>query len=1590
MVDDIAPTALAKNVTIYLDADGNASTTAAAVDNGSSDNCGVASLSLDITAFTCDNVGDNDVVLTVTDVNGKQSTANAVVTVVDDIAPTALAQNVTIYLDADGNASTTAAAVDNGSSDNCGVASFSLDITAFTCDNVGNNDVVLTVTDVNGKQSTANAVVTVVDDIAPTALAQNVTIYLDADGNGSTTAAAVDNGSSDNCGVASLSLDITAFTCDNVGNNDVVLTVTDVNGKQSTANAVVTVVDDTDPVVDAKSSVTVTLDASGAGSLAVADVLNSASADACGIAGEVLSRTSFGCTDVGTFDITLTVKDANNNETVETISVTVVDDTDPVVDAKSSVTVTLDASGAGSLAVADVLNSSSTDACGIASEVLSRTSFGCSDVGTFDITLTVKDANDNETVETISVTVVDDTDPVVDAVSSITVTLDNTGAGSLAVADVLNSASTDACGIASEVLSLTSFGCSDVGTFDITLTVKDANDNETVETISVTVVDDTDPVVDAVSSITVTLDNTGAGSLAVADVLNSASADACGIASEVLSRTSFGCSDVGTFDITLTVKDANDNETVETISLTVVDDTDPVVDAVSSITVTLDNTGAGSLAVADVLNSSSTDACGIASEVLSRTSFGCSDVGTFDITLTVKDANDNETVETISVTVVDDTDPVVDAVSSITVTLDNTGAGSLAVADVLNSASTDACGIASEVLSLTSFGCSDVGTFDITLTVKDANDNETVETISLTVVDDTDPVVDAVSSITVTLDNTGAGSLAVADVLNSASADACGIASEVLSRTSFGCSDVGTFDITLTVKDANDNETVETISLTVVDDTDPVVDAVSSIIVTLDNTGAGSLAVADVLNSASADACGIASEVLSRTSFGCSDVGTFDITLTVTDSNGNKTEKTISVTVVDDTDPVVDAVSSITVTLDNTGAGSLAVADVLNSASADACGIASEVLSRTSFGCSDVGTFDITLTVKDANDNETVETISLTVVDDTDPVVDAVSSIIVTLDNTGAGSLAVADVLNSASADACGIASEVLSRTSFGCSDVGTFDITLTVTDSNGNKTEKTISVTVVDDTDPVVDAVSSITVTLDNTGAGSLAVADVLNSASTDACGIASEVLSRTSFGCSDVGSFDITLTVTDSNGNKTEKTISVTVEDTTAPVVDAVSAITVTLDASGAGSLLVVDVLSSASADACGIAREVLSRTSFGCSDVGTFDITLTVTDSNGNETEKTISVTVINDAPVLSAISGPDGPQQHTSSITLSATVTDVNPDSAHFYFSTDGGDTFGEPIQVLIDDDGKISYTFTPSEAEVYLVKLEVVDVCGLTATEEFRYVVIFDPNGGFVTGGGTIWSPAGAYKDDMLLEGPANFGFNAKYKNGKNLTNEVDGSTNFQFKAGNFHFKSSSHQKESLIVSGGFKATYKGVGTVNGQGNYQFLVTVIDAEETSNHSTDLFRIKIWDGNRVVYDNNLGNTEDNADPSTAITGGSIVIHKPKGNNKTAETSEKPTLAVSEEALVVEILESMAVAPNPVRTDAKVRFSLLEDAAVVLRVYDFNGREVDRLFSGNVKASQQYEVEFLRKNLMSGVYILKLSTDRGNSYDKQIIIE
>ncbi|WP_299017616.1 T9SS type A sorting domain-containing protein, partial [uncultured Polaribacter sp.] len=184
--DVIAPTVLTQNITVDLDANGTSTITPEMIDNGSTDNCNFTT-SLDILNFTCENVGENPVILTVTDASGNIATAKAIVKVQDITPANVVTQNIEVFLDTYGNASITQDQIDNGSTDACGITSLVLDNTSFSCDNLGENTVTLTATDINGNVSSATAIVTVTDNIAPIVETQNIQVALDANGNATIT-----------------------------------------------------------------------------------------------------------------------------------------------------------------------------------------------------------------------------------------------------------------------------------------------------------------------------------------------------------------------------------------------------------------------------------------------------------------------------------------------------------------------------------------------------------------------------------------------------------------------------------------------------------------------------------------------------------------------------------------------------------------------------------------------------------------------------------------------------------------------------------------------------------------------------------------------------------------------------------------------------------------------------------------------------------------------------------------------------------------------------------------------------------------------------------------------------------------------------------------------------------------------------------------------------------------------------------------------------------------------------------------------------------------------------------------------------------
>lgn len=181
--DTEAPDVVCQNITVSLDDNGLASFTAQDLDGGSTDNVGITSLVADVTSLNCDNLGENEVVLTGMDAAGNMNSCTAIVTVVDEISPTAMCRSIEVALNEQGQATITVDLLDNNSTDNCGIVSATLDTTTFTCADLGENTVTMILVDASGNEASCEATVTIIDtqapEVDPTTLPEDQTVLTD-------------------------------------------------------------------------------------------------------------------------------------------------------------------------------------------------------------------------------------------------------------------------------------------------------------------------------------------------------------------------------------------------------------------------------------------------------------------------------------------------------------------------------------------------------------------------------------------------------------------------------------------------------------------------------------------------------------------------------------------------------------------------------------------------------------------------------------------------------------------------------------------------------------------------------------------------------------------------------------------------------------------------------------------------------------------------------------------------------------------------------------------------------------------------------------------------------------------------------------------------------------------------------------------------------------------------------------------------------------------------------------------------------------------------------------------------------------------
>jgi hypothetical protein len=773
-------------------------------------------------------VGSTTVTATATDANNNVSTCSfqVVVNVVDNTPPVAVAHNATVTLGANGTATLSASAINNGSTDNCGsISSMSIAPSTFNCNNVSSPvPVVLTVKDPAGNTGTATAYVTVVDNTVPVITAPaNVTEVSSHDGTGncSTKVSLGAPTVTDNCGTTT-----TAAVNGNpinpatyafpIGTSTVTWTARDGSGNTATATQSVTVIDNENPTITAPADVTVNADN---GNCAAANVVLGTPVYADNCTGATVSNDAPASFSVGTTTVTWTVTDASNHTTQATQLVTVMDNQDPTIAAPANISVVAD-NGQCYATITDLGAPVTADNCAVEITRNDAPASGQYPVGTTTVTWTTTDIHNHSATATQTITVTDNQHPSITAPAAIVVNADQNScdATNVVLGDALAS---DNCALAS--ITNDAPAAFPKGTTVVTWTATDIHNNVSTATQNVTVEDHQNPTISAPATVNQTADN-GKCYATITSLGTPTIADNCTGATVSNDAPANGQYAVGSTTVTWTVTDASNNSTTATQVVTVSDDQAPSITAPASVTVSTDANlcSASNVSLGTPVTS---DNCDVAS--VNNNAPAVFPKGLTTVTWTVTDIHSHTSTATQTVTVEDRQAPAITAPANVTVNADNNSCAATAVVLGTPVFSDNCPGTSVTNNALASYP---VGNTTVTWTAQDAAGNIKTAQQTVTVIDNQAPVV-ACKPYTLTLSG-GAGTVAASDIELNPSTDNCGIASKTVSPNTFNCNNAGnTYPVTLTVTDIHGN--ISTCSTTVTVQYKPTV---STVAVTPGNT----------------------------------------------------------------------------------------------------------------------------------------------------------------------------------------------------------------------------------------------------------------------------------------------------------------------------------------------------------------------------------------------------------------------------------------------------------------------------------------------------------------------------------------------------------------------------------------------------------------------------------------------------------------------------------------------------------------------------------------------------------------------------------
>ncbi|MBC1335244.1 DUF5011 domain-containing protein [Listeria booriae] len=660
--------------------------------------------------------------------------------------------------------------------------------------------------------------------------------------------------------------------------------------------------------------------------------------------------------------------------------------------------------------------------------------------GTYHVTYSVTDSDGNTTTKTITVTVSSNNAPVITAADK---TLKK-GASFDPMAGVTASDTED--GDVTDNVSVTAndVDTSAVGTYHVTYSVTDSDGNTTTKTITVTVTSNDAPVITASDK---TLKKGGSFD-PMAGVSASDTEDGNVTDNVTVTANDVDTSAVGTYHVTYSVTDSDGNTTTKTITVTVTSNDAPVIVA-SDQTI---KKGKAFDAMAGVSASDLEDGDVTGGITVTANDVDTNTVGTYHVTYSVTDSDGNTTTKTITVTITSNDAPTF-TTSDVYLKVGDTfnPYAGITASDTEDGDLTDRIDIDSSNVDMTQ-----PGTYAVEYSVTDSDNNTTKITRHVYVRTNDKPVIHASDQTF----KAGASFDPFAGMSASDTEDGDITANVTITANDVDANQAGTYHVTYSVTDSDANTTTKTVTITVLTNEKPVITAA-------DITQKAHRSVdpmAGVTASDLEDGDLTANIKIIANDINIDVPGEYHVTYSVLDSDGNETEKTITVTILSNEAPVIhgqdvtfkagkafDPMAGITASDTEDGDITSAIEMTANDVNPDVAGV-----------------YHVTYSVTDSDGNTTEATYTVTVLTNEKPVIHATDQTLA----YGQAFDPMAGVTAEDLEDGDLTGSIKVISNDVNPLQAGIYHVTYSVTDADGNETQITITVLVgAQPVDPVIPA---------------------------------------------------------------------------------------------------------------------------------------------------------------------------------------------------------------------------------------------------------------------------------------------------------------------------------------------------------------------------------------------------------------------------------------------------------------------------------------------------------------------------------------